>query len=114
MSYAKTYEDRMKAARTLAAIALSELDVEIAPDAIMGMLTGKWARIAPLAHIIHDAPDTTKGTAAAPPRREGYVLAGYRYRYMPGSTVENPWRFTEQRPTGIEGVEVEPVYKATL
>jgi hypothetical protein len=79
----------------------------------MSLITGKWARIAPLAHIIHSAPDGTKG-GQAPRQTDGYTGVGYRYRYTDvsaGSPVENPWRFSEHRPSGINNIEVEPVYK---
>jgi len=51
-----------KAAQRIAALIYADLDVEVTPEAIQRFVKGRWAKLAPLAHLVHEAPDTTKGT----------------------------------------------------
>lgn len=51
-----------KAAENLAAIIYADLELSVSPSEITKLVRGRWARIAPMAHAIHDAPDTTKST----------------------------------------------------
>ena len=110
----KTFDEAMKAAKTLSAIVLSETDLDVEPTAIYGLINSKWARIAPLAHAIHMDQDRTKGDPRADHRAgDGYSVVGWRYRYRDvpaGSWCPNPWRLSETQPCGLNNIEVEPVY----
>lgn len=57
---AKRRKAAKKAAMKLAAILYSELDAEVDPQGLARVIKARWAKIAPLAHIVHDAPDDTK------------------------------------------------------
>lgn len=54
-----------RAEKKLAALLMVELDVSVEPAALRGFIKAKWQTIAPLAHIIHEAPDFTKGSGNA-------------------------------------------------
>lgn len=54
-------DEATRAEKKLAALVLVELDVSIEPAAIRGFIRKNWRTIAPLAHIVHAAPDYTKG-----------------------------------------------------
>lgn len=49
-----------KAARRTAALFYADLDVEIDPSALQAFIKRRWARLAPMAHVMHEAPDDTK------------------------------------------------------
>lgn len=51
-----------KAARRTAALFYADLDVEIDPSALQAFIKRRWARLAPMAHVMHEAPDDTKGS----------------------------------------------------
>ncbi len=57
-------DEATRAEKKLAALLLVHLDVSVEPAAIRNFIKAHWATIAPLAHIVHAAPDYTKsGTA---------------------------------------------------
>lgn len=53
-------DEAARAERKLAALLLTELDVDVPPEKLRAFIKSKWATIAPLAHIVHAAPDYTK------------------------------------------------------
>lgn len=55
------------AAEHLAAIIFADLEVSVQPSDLTRLIRSRWSRIAPMAHVIHDAPDTTKSTTPAKP-----------------------------------------------
>lgn len=55
-----TTDEATRAERKLAALILTKLDVDIDPARIREFIKTEWRVIAPLAHIVHSAPDYTK------------------------------------------------------
>lgn len=58
--------DPHKAALNMAKIIYADLDIDVQPHEITALIRKRWDRIAPLAHIIHDAPDVTKAPPVTP------------------------------------------------
>lgn len=56
-----------RAEKKLAALLLVEADLAIEPEQVRALIRKHWATIAPLAHIIHEAPDYTKGGSTSAP-----------------------------------------------
>lgn len=56
-----------EAAKRTAALFYADLDVEIDPNALVAFIKRRWARIAPMAHIMHEAPDFTKRDSVGQP-----------------------------------------------
>lgn len=56
-----------RAAARMASLLYADLEVDLRPSQIEEFIQKRWARIAPLAHAIHEAPDDTKATAPPPP-----------------------------------------------
>jgi hypothetical protein len=53
-------DEATRAERKLAALILTKLDVDIDPAKLREFIKSEWRTIAPLAHIVHSAPDYTK------------------------------------------------------
>lgn len=53
-------DEATRAERKLAALILTRLDVDIEPARLREFIKNEWRTIAPLAHIVHAAPDYTK------------------------------------------------------
>jgi hypothetical protein len=54
-------DEAKRAERKLAALLLTKLDIDVPPEKVRNFIKSEWATIAPLAHIVHAAPDYTKG-----------------------------------------------------
>ncbi len=53
-------DEATRAERKLAALLLTQLDVDVEPAKVRAFIRQNWSTIAPLAHIVHSAPDYTK------------------------------------------------------
>jgi hypothetical protein len=53
-------DEATRAERKLAALLLTKLDIDVEPAKLRGFIKSEWQNIAPLAHIVHEAPDYTK------------------------------------------------------
>lgn len=53
-------DEATRAERKLAALMLTKLDVDVEPGKLRAFIKSEWSTIAPLAHIVHAAPDYTK------------------------------------------------------
>lgn len=49
-----------KAATKIAAMLLADLDIEVTAYQVERFIKMRWDKMAPLAHIVHEAPDRTK------------------------------------------------------
>jgi hypothetical protein len=58
-------DEATRAERKLAALLLTKLDIDVEPAKLRGFIKSEWQNIAPLAHIVHEAPDYTKGYGGA-------------------------------------------------
>lgn len=54
-------EKANRAAEKIAALIFADLDLEVSPHLIRTFIKSRWDRIAPLAHLVHEGPDMTKG-----------------------------------------------------
>jgi hypothetical protein len=62
--------DSHEAAKLMASIIYADLDIKVGPTELAVMIRQRWARLAPLAHAVHDAPDETKSGAPVQPGME--------------------------------------------
>jgi hypothetical protein len=69
-------DEATRAERKLAALVLTELDIDIEPAKLRDFVRKHWRTLAPLAHVVHEAPDYTKSSPGLPsdyhPGRTGY------------------------------------------
>lgn len=73
-------DEATRAEKKLAALLLIEADVTIEPAELRRFIKSHWQTIAPLAHIIHAAPDYTKGGGAGTgtmPHKQSQSSNGY-------------------------------------
>lgn len=61
-------DEATRAERKLAALLLTKLDIDVEPTKLRGFIKSEWQNIAPLAHIVHEAPDYTKAYGGAAQR----------------------------------------------
>lgn len=62
-------DEATRAERKLAALLLTKLDVDVEPSKLRAFIKSEWSTIAPLAHIVHAAPDYTKYPGNDAPRQ---------------------------------------------
>lgn len=55
-------EKGQKDAQRIAALIYADLDLEVSPQVIQRFVKSRWDKLAPLAHLVHEAPDNTKGS----------------------------------------------------
>ena len=49
-----------RAAHQIAALVFADFNIEVSPEQVSKFIKGRWERVAPLAHAVHEAPDNTK------------------------------------------------------